>query len=129
MKISGDNIVKCLQLNFLVSSAVFLLVEGCAAPKPLPKPDPLAGWHFCSSQDPAKLDKAIRTDYQDYIRHLPPEEMNFASYEHDFENGTGQHAVLIVIGLNGTWWNHVLIYDKANKRIKTIKYSDGHYRS
>jgi hypothetical protein len=31
--------------------------------------------------------------------------------------------------LNGTAWNHVLIYDKDNKRVKVIKYVGYHYRS
>jgi len=44
-------------------------------------------------------------------------------------DGAGQHAVQIEVALNGKWWRHILVYDKNNKRIKTIKYSPGHYRS
>ena len=87
------------------------------------------GWHFCFSQDPNKLDKAIAANYQDYIQKLPSEERNYVGTIHLFEDGAGRHAVKIEIGLNGTWWEHVLIYDKNNKRIKTIKYSSGGYRS
>ena len=46
-----------------------------------------------------------------------------------FENETGQHAVQIRIGINGTSWEHILIYDKDNKRIKAIKYISGRYAS
>jgi hypothetical protein len=46
-----------------------------------------------------------------------------------FEDGTGQHAVEIRIGLDATNWRHILIYDKNDNRIKTIKYADGHYAS
>jgi hypothetical protein len=107
--------------------AMFLCGFGCSSSKPTP--DPLAGFHFCFSQDPKYLGEAIMVDYQDYIQKLPPEEKKLANYSHDFEDGTGQHAVLIEVGVNGTWWEHVLIYDKDNKRIKTIKYSNGGYRS
>jgi hypothetical protein len=45
------------------------------------------------------------------------------------EDGTGQHAVEISIPLNGKFWKHVLIYDKTNRRVKTVKYSSGRYMS
>ena len=48
-----------------------------------------------------------------------------------FENGTGEHAVNIQIfeGNKNASWQHVLIYDKDNKRIKTIKYDHIKYQS
>jgi hypothetical protein len=103
----------------------FVWVIGCAAPKPTS--DPLAGFHAASKG----LDQLIVNDYQGYMENLSPEEKKYlgpypASF---FEDGTGQHAVRIKIGLNGTVWLHVLIYDKDNKRIKVIKYSPGGYRS
>ena len=91
--------------------------------------DPLVGWKLCQSQDPKYLDKAIRDDYQDYIQKLSSKEREFATYDNDFEDGTGQHAVKITIGLNGTDWEHILIYDKNDKRIKTIKYVSGNSSS
>ena len=60
---------------------------------------------------------------------LTPEEKKHAYYAHDFEDGNGQHAIRIEIPLNGTWWEHVLIYNKNNTRIKVIKYANGHYAS
>src|SRR5271170_2561455 len=103
-----------LIISFLFAAIIWS--AGCATP------DPLAGFHFCSSQDPHKLDKAIQDDYQNYIQKLPPEERRLATYDNDFEDGTGQHAILITVGIHDTNYRHVLIYDKNNKRIKKIKY-------
>jgi hypothetical protein len=73
--------------------------------------------------------KAISDDYHDYISKLSPEERKYVGPLQFFEDGAGQHAVEIEIALNGTWWFHVLIYDKNNQRVKVIKYSPGGYRS
>jgi hypothetical protein len=102
---------------------MFLCGFGCSSSKPTA--DPLAGFHPASKNP----DQIIEKDYQDYIQKLSPEERKFANVSGYFEDGTGQHAVQIEIPLNGTWWFHVLIYDKDNKRIKTIKYSPGKYAS
>jgi hypothetical protein len=136
MKMRIKIFVKYFGLIFVISLTALFWTTGCGIFFPVPQwhpftshSDPLKGWNFCWSQDPSKLDKAIQDDYQDYIQKLPPEEKKFASYEHDFEDGTGQHAVKIVILLDGTEWSHVLIYEKDNKRIKTIKYISGRYSS
>jgi hypothetical protein len=104
---------------------MFLCGFGCSSSKPTP--DPLAGFHAAFKI----LDQSIVNDYQNYIKNLSPEEkQNLGPYPASFfENGTGQHAVKITIGLNGTVWRHILIYDKDDKRIKTIKYASGGYRS
>jgi hypothetical protein len=104
---------------------MFLCGFGCSSSNP----DPLAGWKELLSHDYEKLDKAITVDYQDYIQKLPSEERNHVNDSNTcfLEDEAGQHAVRISIPLNGTWWDHVLIYDKGNKRIKTIKYAAGHY--
>lgn len=115
------------QLIFYTLLAGLVWTAGCAGPTR--HPDPLAGWKLCPSQDPKYLNKAIRADYQDYIQKLPSQERGFASYAHDFEDGTGRHAVTIIINLNGTEWTHALIYDREGKRVKVIKYISGHYRS
>jgi hypothetical protein len=88
--------------------------------------DPIAGWQLEFNGQP---DQAMEKDYQDYIQALPPEEKKFAGMGHYYKDGTGQHALVVVVGLNGTWWYHVLIYDKNGKRVKVIKYSPGGYRS
>jgi hypothetical protein len=117
------NIVRFTLCIFLVS---FFWIVGCATQKPTP--DPLAGWHF-SSLNNLQNNKAISDDYQAYINNLPTKLRNGVGPMQYFEDGTGQHAVLIEIAQNGTDWAHVLIYDKDDKRIKVIKYVSGHYRS
>ena len=73
----------------------------------------------------------IENDYQNYIHSLSPEEkQNLGPYPASyFEDGTGQHAIRIRIGINHKVWQHILIYDKGNNRIKTIKYVSGDYHS
>jgi len=114
-----------IQFTVCLLLAMFVCGFGCSTSKPTP--DPLAGFHAAYG----KVDQSIVNDYQDYIQTLSPEEKKYlgpapASF---FEDGTGQHAIRIQIGLNGTVWLHDLIYDKDNKRIKTIKYAAGHYAS
>ena len=91
-------------------------------------PDPLAGWHIFDSRN---LNKAISHDCHDYIDKLSLKERKGLLPVLYFEDGNGQFAVAIKIGIDGifegTYWRHVLIYDKENKRIKVIKYKDGHY--
>jgi hypothetical protein len=97
-----------------------------------PRPDPLAGWKMWGTDTGYHLDKAIIDDSQAYINTLPTQERELAKFEYHqlfCEDGTGQHAVEISIPLDGTWWKHVLIYDKANKRAKVIKYRSGRYSS
>jgi hypothetical protein len=129
MQAQIKNSINRFGITFLALLAAFVWVVGCAASKPAP--DPLAGWKILFSRDYEKLNKAITDDYRDYIQKLPPAEKYYVM-ESDiwfYEDGTGQHAIRIEIPLNGTWWSHVLIYDKNDKRIKTIKYASGGYRS
>ena len=104
-------------------------ISGCSYIAPKPTPDPLAGWHISFDQDSDKLDKAIRENYQAYIQTLTLEERKLIGIIWILEDGTGQHAIRIEIDLHGTEWEHVLIYDKSDKRIKVLKYVGGHYRS
>ena len=99
------------------------VISGCSCSAP--KPDPLAGWKSASKNP----DQAITNDYQDYIQKLPPKGKDFVGSVIFFEDGTGQHAIDIGIGVNGRWWRHILIYDKENNRIKVIKYKTGGYQS
>jgi hypothetical protein len=118
--------MKIQQFIFSFLLVMFLCGFGCSSSKPTP--DPLTGFHVSDLQN-LDSNKAITDDYKDYIQKLSPEERKFVAYIDYFENGTGQHAVKITIGLNGTNWRHILIYDKDNKRIKTIKYISGHSAS
>jgi hypothetical protein len=86
----------------------------------------LSNWNLVIGHEPSP---PITKDYQDYIAKLPATERKVAGMIQFFEDGTGQHAITIVVGLKGTWWRHILIYDKGNKRINTIKYASGAYRS
>jgi hypothetical protein len=105
-----------------------VIISGCSCSTSKPQPDPLAGFHV-SSLGNLDSNKAITDDYKSYIQTLSSDEQKFIGYIEYFEDETKQHAVKITIGLNGTVWEHVLIYDKDDKRIKTIKYSKGGYQS
>ena len=120
-----NKIVKYSSYFALVLSLCGTVIFGCRCSTSKPTLDPLAGWRPASHS----ADKAIVDDYQNYIQTLSPEEKKYLGPISYFEDGTGQHAAVITMGLNGTWWRHILIYDKDNKRIKTIKYSSGGYRS
>src|SRR5262249_16975955 len=117
-------------MNGFRSISIFLTIAifavGCSAPQQTA--NPLAGWKHSQR---ARLDKAIIEDYQSYIEKLPPEERNAVTPNsvEALEDGLGGHAVRIEAALRGTFWDHVLIYDRDNKRVKTAKYVGGHYRS
>jgi hypothetical protein len=117
--------MKIARLIFCLLFTAFVCGFGCTSSKPTP--DPLAGFHAASKA----LDQSIVNDYQNYIQHLSPKEkQNLGPYPASFfEDDTGQHAVRIEIGIDGNSWEHILIYDKDNKRVKTFKYVAGHYRS
>jgi hypothetical protein len=105
--------------------AVIGLLAGCSSQ---PTPDPLAGFHVSDLQN-LDSNKTIADDYKNYLQALSPEDKKFAGPIFYYEDGTGQHAVRIEIEYSGSIWEHVLIYDKDNKRIKAIKYADGGYMS
>jgi hypothetical protein len=122
------SIVKCSNHLGLVLMLCATVIFGCRCSAPKPAPDPLAGFRPAGLYTP-DTNKAITEDYKNYIRTLSPEEQKYIGPIFFYEDGTGQHAVKIEIGINGTSWVHVLIYDKDNKRIRTIKYSTGRYAS
>jgi len=111
--------------------AAFLVVcPGCTGTRPTDSaPNPLIGWDLSWSQDPAKLDRRITDDYEQYIKDLPAEQRDRIGPIRLFEDGTGQHAVSIEIAINGTDLAHVLFYDPIGRRVRVIKYTTGHYRS
>jgi hypothetical protein len=116
--------MKIIQLTFCFLLAMFLCGFGCSSSKPIP--DPLAGWQGDFNEQPNQI---IVNDYQNYIQQLPPEERKLATVDDWLKDGTGQHAIKITVGINHTNWRHILIYDKDNKRIKTIKYLSGNSMS
>ena len=120
--------MKIIRFPSWVLLIAFVCAVGCATRTP----DPLAGWKGgTTAYEGNPYDKTITDDYRNHIQKLPPAEKNFISDVEIrfFEDGTGRGAVKIEVGLNGIWWEHVLIYDKDNKRVKVIKYKNGGYRS
>jgi hypothetical protein len=100
-----------------------VLPVGCAS-----RAYPLKDWQSSSLQS-LQSNKAISDDYQNYVHRLPLDMRQAVGPVDFFEDTRGQHAVRITIALNGTWLEHILVYDKENKRINLIKYSPGKYRS
>ena len=123
MKTQFKNPINKFAPLFLMLVTMFLLGFGCNTSKPTP--DPLVGFQRDFEFDPYsnnKSDKAIYADVQDYMK-----QEKIAGPVMAYKDGTGQHAINIHVGINGTSWEYVLFYDKNDKRIKVIKYADGHY--
>lgn len=114
---------------WLVFPALILaLIFGCRCSSSRPTPNPLVGYHTPGHQDMNSIE-AIKEDYQAYIKTIPLKSGDFIGPVQFFENTAGQHAVAIWVGVNGTWWEHVIFYDNDNKRIKVIKFRNGGYKS
>jgi hypothetical protein len=126
MKTQFKNPINNLALIFLMLMAMFVLGFGCNTSKTTP--DPLAGWKVDLDHDP---DQTIVKDYQDYIQKLPSKQKGYTGTMHFFEDGSGQHAISIEIfeGNKNASWQHVLFYDKDDKRIKAIRYGYRRYQS
>ena len=118
--------MKMVRFTFCLFLAAFVWVAGCTTPKHIS--NPLEGFKSCPA---GHLDKMITDDYRNYIRLLPPQEKNYVQWSDIwfYENEAGQHAVRIEIALDRVTREHVLIYDKADKRVKVIKYINGRYSS
>jgi hypothetical protein len=73
----------------------------------------------------------VANDYRRYIEGLSPREQLLV-HNHDirfYEGGSDQRAVEISLPIEGTWWKHVLFYDKNNRRVKVVKYAASRYIS
>jgi len=90
--------------------------------------NPIADWPGSSLVN-LEQNQTIREDYQKYIKKLPPKERNRVGSVLFFEDRTGHHAVQIEVNWKGTRWQHVLIYDKSDKRVRVVKYVGGYYMS
>jgi len=113
--------------RFIIFLAAFVLAAGCVKPKPAP--NPLAGWQLDFSP-PRPSDKIIEKDYQDYIKSLPPQGPKVTALGHSYQDGSGQHAIMIDVFEGGTAsWTYIFIYDKDNRRINAIKYRYNRYQS
>jgi hypothetical protein len=108
---------------------MFIWETGCATKL---TPDTLTGWNGgVTAYEGNPYGKTIGNDYLNYVQGLPPEERKYVKDYNVrfFEDGTGRHAVKISIPIDGVWWEHVLIYNKENERVKTLKYKGGGYQS
>ena len=118
-------------LGISLVALVIIIVTGCnrpsnsAAPGP-PAVDPLAGWKMVLDAQP---DATINKDSKDYIQKLSLTSRDFVMSSSLYEDASGEHALDIQIGVDGTWWHHILFYDKNDKRVKVIKFTSGGYRS
>jgi hypothetical protein len=97
-------------------------IAGCATP------DPVKSWNSWSpideeTQRHAALDKAIKADYLAYAHKVWPKGRDFFIFEVEYyEDGTGRHAVRIVLepGLH-KYKEYYLMYDTNNVRTKVIR--------
>jgi uncharacterized protein YceK len=65
-----------------------------------------------------KVDRAIVEDCQKFIK----EKDAYASEAYFYEDGTGQHAVKLVLEIDYAKWRYYfLLYDKSNVRTKVVK--------
>lgn len=104
--------------------------SGCT-PKSPASAFPGPGWGSQMMVKDGKVDPAIISDYQAYIATLSADERKWVEAMDDnimySENGDGRLAIIIEIGVKGTYWKHILIYDTARKRIEATKSISGHY--
>ena len=105
------------------------LPQGVAKPVAVTTPPPaepasavpaeLKGWQATAGLP----DKAIITDYNDYIKELPQAERERVADVQYFNDGAGQNAVAITVNGKDAPWTHVLVYDKQNKRLTVSKHA------
>ncbi len=84
-------------------------------------PAELKGWQTTAGLP----DKAVITDYNDYINELPQDERVKVADVRYFNDGAGRNAVAIAVNGKDVPWTHVLIYDKQNKRLSVSKQAQG----
>ncbi len=133
---------------FILSLVAFISATGCESTT-----DPIAGWkavtpigvkvsEMSAAIDPIPSYKAISDDLQTYVNtklpvdHLPDYcgggTRRWCYWMSDttlFEDGSGQHAVKFKVYRVNHDEVFVLIYDKSNVRIKTMRFRSGSYAS
>ena len=112
-----------IDLPFSAVADTLLLPRDCYVAAHSKSPlTPSEGWKHLRSRDPAKLDSAIRNDYQTYIDRLAAKKRKGLGSINFFEDGRGNQAVTIEVTVDRTRWTHVLIYDQYNQRVKNTKF-------
>ena len=81
-------------------------------------PEALKGWK--ATQD--LPDDTVVTDYNAYIEKLPKAERPGVSDVKYYVDGTGRHAVAVLVNVGDTQWTHLVVYDKQNKRTGVTKF-------
>ena len=92
----------------------------------------MAGWNGLGTFDNMVVPEVFKQDAQAFFQTLPAIERNESQHGDAitfWEDGTGQHAVVLSAPHNGEHWHYALIYDRDNRRIKVLKYSTGSYMS
>jgi hypothetical protein len=113
----------------LVALMVFLL-SGCATGRTA-----LEEWKVSrKTPEGCPFAKAICEDYKRYLERLSGKQKTLLSdWDLEFyEDGNGRHAVMIRNVRKVGWvfnytYNHILIYNKRNKRTKVMRYRTGTY--
>ena len=120
--------------GFVIAVAALLWVGCDTTHAPFIERHGAEGWrvrlgpqHF----SPALLNQALVPDYKSYIASLSAEEQReaFPTRTRLLEDGTGKQAIEMSIPVPGfwssIWWDHILVYDTNNTRIRTLKYRSG----
>jgi hypothetical protein len=121
-------IMKITKLSFCL--LILFSVSGCATGR-----NALQGWKADQkAHGGCPFDKSVCDDYKHYIDKLSSDQKAILrDWDISFyEDGSGRHAVMIRNVRKLGWvynytYNHVLIYDKSNRRIKVIRYRTGRY--
>jgi hypothetical protein len=131
--------------------AILALCSSCSmfTTKWSPAADPLKGWNswteygeashpavyggrettLVQRPQPAKhfpLNKTIKDDYQNYLHKHEPGYFSVTGAAF-YEDGTGQHAVKIEVGRNGSYTVYIFMYDNHNVRTKIMRFANGGY--
>ena len=116
---------RCYPARLLVVDS--LVIGGCT-----PRTNPLKGWHGITAFVDAPVPDAIRHDAQDWfdsMSSIPKPGHGVDGLITYWEDGTGQHAVVVEAYREGICWRYALIYDRDNRRIRVLKYSTGFHQS
>lgn len=127
---SGSLPMKIVKPLFWLLLLIVVSVSGCATGRTA-----LEGWKVTpKSREGCPFDKAICDDYKGYLERLSSKQKALLSdWDLEFyEDGNGRHAVMIRNVRKVGWvfnysYNHILIYNKRNKRTKVIRYRTGTY--
>ena len=120
--------MKFITWSFSLLLLILFSVSGCATGR-----NSLQGWKTVQkAHEGCPFHKLVCDDCKRYIDKLSSEQKTLGLNISFQEDGSGRHAVVISNVWKEGWvfnstYDHVLIYDKSNKRIKVIKYRTGKF--